>query len=75
MTGFYFQGVTAVVHGYSVHALDPILGEFTLAGGGVALGVNQCLVNTTLMLPLSTLQSTLMVRTQTNIFLCMFYYK
>ena len=33
--------MTAVVHGCSVHALGPILGEFTQAGGVVQLGVYQ----------------------------------
>ena len=29
-TGVFSQGVTAVVHGCSIHALGPILGETTL---------------------------------------------
>ena len=32
-TGLYSQGATAVVQGWSIHALGPIIGEFT---GGVA---------------------------------------
>ena len=32
-TGLYSQGVTAVVHGCSIHALGPILGETTLLVG------------------------------------------
>ena len=40
----YSEGTTAVVHG-CLHGclLMPKLGEFTWAGGGVALGVHQCL--------------------------------
>ena len=33
----------AVVHGCSIPAQDPILGEFTNAAGGMALSVHQCL--------------------------------
>ena len=39
-TGLLSQGATAVNHGYSVHALGPILGEYTQAIGGVAFGVH-----------------------------------
>ena len=42
-TGFYSQGATAVVHGCSIHALGPIVGEFTLSAGGVAHSVHQAL--------------------------------
>ena len=42
--GFLFQGAVADAHGCSIHALDPILGEFTQAGGGVGLCVYQCLL-------------------------------
>ena len=42
-TGLFSQGATAVVHGYSTHALGPILGEFTLSAGGVAHSVHQAL--------------------------------
>ena len=33
------SGVTAVVHGCSIHALGPIRSEFTQTGGGRVLGV------------------------------------
>ena len=42
-TGLYSQGATAVVHGCSIRALGPIVGEFTLSAGGVAHGVHQAL--------------------------------
>ena len=43
VTGLYSQGVTAVVHGCSIHALGPIVGEFTLSAGGVSHSVHQVL--------------------------------
>ena len=42
-TSLFSQGVTAVVHGCSTHALGPILGEFPLSAGGVAHSVHQAL--------------------------------
>ena len=40
-TGFLSQGATVVVHGCSICALHPILGEITLSVGGVAHSVHQ----------------------------------
>ena len=42
-TGLFSQGVTAIVHGCSICALGPVLGEITHSAGGVVLGVHQCL--------------------------------
>ena len=63
-TGLFSQGVTAVVHGCSVRALGPILGETTL------LGLTGPLCNA---LQLSTLWSTPMGKIQTSSFQCNLY--
>ena len=39
-TGLLCQGVTAVVHGCSIHALDPS-SESSHTAGGVAIGIHQ----------------------------------
>ena len=41
-TYLFSQGVTAVVHGCSIHALDPS-GESSHTAGGVAIGIHLCL--------------------------------
>ena len=39
-TGLFSQGVEAVVHGCSIHALDPRVNPYT--AGGVSAGLHRC---------------------------------